>query len=244
MSFWDGLFGGRRRADDAKDFAMGQINQGVNDSRNALSGGYNEAKGYLNPWAIDGRRAAGRYQDFLGLNGGERQGAAQAGYQQFNPYHAATDARQLQAVDRRAAATGNMGSGLAALARGRVVDETASRDYQDYLARLLGISNTGFGASNALSGLAANQGRDESGLITNAANARAQVGTQYNNALAGADRSGAQNMLNIAALAGQAFAGLAGGGGAGGAQVPVGTSQAAGGGNNNFLARLLAGFGG
>lgn len=207
MSLWQAFTGGsgRRRADDAYNYAQGQMTQGYEQNREFLRDSDQQARGYLQPYETQGRNAFAQYGNMLGLNGADAQRGAMSSYQQFNPYRQAATQRLMQAGDRRAAATGQFGSGLNALARARVADEGEMRDYQDYMNRLQGLGGTGLGVAGHLSGLASQYGQNQIGLLNNLIQGRVNANTQYNNALASADRSGLQNILGLGGMMMQGF---------------------------------------
>lgn len=196
---------GRRRADDAYGYAQNQMTQGYEQNRGFARDADQQARGYLQPYETQGRNAFAQYGNMLGLNGGDAQRGAMSSYEQFNPYRQAATQRLMQAGDRRAAATGQFGSGLNALARARVADEGENRDYSDYMNRLQGLGGAGMGVAGQLSGLASQYGNQQIGLMNNLVQGRVNANTQYNNALAGADRSGLQNVLGLGGMMMQGY---------------------------------------
>lgn len=210
MSMWGAFTGasGRRRAEDAYGYAQNQMAQGYEQSQGFARDADQQARGYLQPYETQGRNAFAQYGNMLGLNGGDAQRGAMSSYEQFNPYRQAATQRLMQAGDRRAAATGQFGSGLNALARARVADEGENRDYQDYMNRLQNQGGAGMGVAGQLSGLASNYGNQQIGLLNNLIQGRVGANTQYNNALASADRSGMQNVIGLGAAAAQMAMGM------------------------------------
>ena len=83
----------------------------------------------------------------------DAQQGAMGAYEAYNPYMQAEQDRITRGLDRRAAATGNRGSGLNALAQARALDESSFRNYSDYLNRLQGQGQMGLGVDSALAGL-------------------------------------------------------------------------------------------
>jgi|JI10StandDraft_1071094.scaffolds.fasta_scaffold73273_2 hypothetical protein len=199
---------GKKQAADtlAKNNATAQ--SGYDANKGYLSQGYGSATGRYQPYAAQGRTANATYGNMLGLGGADAQRGALQGFEQFNPYREAATQRLMQMGDRRAAATGQFGGGLNALARARVADDGMNRDYTDYMNRLQGLGGQGMQADSALAGL-------DMGY------AGAQVGNQnmlsgnlmgnqsaYSNAYTQADTAGLQNWIGLGTAAAQAAMGM------------------------------------
>jgi hypothetical protein len=229
MGFFDTLLGktGKKVAGETLEYNQGQAQSGYKNSTNYLAQGYSAAKSRVQPYSATGRQAGLTYSNLLGLNGAASQDAATAAYQNSNPYLAATMDLQTKALDRRAAATGQYGSGLNALAKARVVDETANRDYQDYMTKLQGLLSQGYTADQALavldSGYAANRVGVENAFRS--ANMGAQ--TQYGKDYTAADTAGVQNVIGLAGTLANA-GGMFMGGGAKPAFSQPGTAASSG----------------
>jgi hypothetical protein len=216
MGFFDSLLGktGKKVAKETLEYNQGQAQTGYKNSTNYLAQGYDAAKARMSPYSETGRQAGTAYTNLLGLNGAGAQSGATAAYKKSNPYLAATMDMQTKALDRRAAATGQFGSGLNALAKARVVDETANRDYQDYMTKLQGLMAQGYTADQALavldSGYAANRVGVENAFRT------ANVGSQnqYAKDYTAADTAGVQNVIGLAGTLMNGAGMFMGGGGA------------------------------
>lgn len=210
MGLLDTLLGktGKKVAKETLEYNQGQANAGYDASKNYLSQGYSSAQGRLDPYSAQGRQAGTTYTNMLGLNGAGAQSAATAAYQGSNPYLAATMDSQTKALDRRAAATGQYGSGLNALAKARVVDETANRDYQDYMARLQGLMAQGYTADQALAALDSGHAAGMVGVEGNYRNALTGAQNQYAKDYVAADTAGLQNIISAGTAAAQLAMGM------------------------------------
>lgn len=222
MGLLDTLLGktGKKVAKETLEYNQGQATAGYDASKNYLAQGYSSAQGRLDPYSAQGRQAGTTYTNMLGLNGAGAQEAATAAYQGSNPYLAATMDMQTKALDRRAAATGQYGSGLNALAKARVVDETANRDYQDYMARLQGLMAQGYTADQALAALDSGHAAGMVGVEGNYRNALTGAQNQYAKDYVAADTAGLQNILGLVGT-GISAATMGMGGGIGAAAKPV-----------------------
>ena len=202
MSFWGALTG-----DDAKGYA--KETKAANDAtlgatRDANAGfygqGYQTFQDQLNPYAQRGGQAANAYTNMLGLNGAPAQQGAQGAYRGWNPFLGNQISLADQTIQRRNATTGQLGSGMDALARQRSAQGLGSQDFYNYNQALSGQAQQGYGAANALAqggmqnagNLAGNQNNFAQGSINNQ--------TQYGNAMSQANQSGFQNMLGLGSL--------------------------------------------
>jgi hypothetical protein len=202
---------GKKIAGQTLAYNKEQATTGYDNTKNYLSQGYASAQGRLDPYSEQGRTANTAYTNLLGLNGADAQKSATAAYQGSNPYLASTMDMQTKALDRRAAATGQFGSGLNALAKSRVVDETANRDYSDYMGRLQGLMAQGYTADQALAALDSGHAENMTGVEGNYRNALAGHQSQYGKDYVAADTAGLQNILGLVGTGLNAF-GMVGGG--------------------------------
>lgn len=223
MGFLDTLLGktGKKVAKETLAYNQDQANQGYDASKNYLSQGYSSATGRIDPYSAQGRQAGTTYTNMLGLNGADAQRSATSAYQGSNPYLAATMDQQTKALDRRAAATGQYGSGLNALAKARVVDETSNRDYQDYMAKLQGLMAQGYTADQALAALDMGNASGMVGIEGQLRNQLIGSQNQYAKDYTAADTAGLQNILGLVGTGMNFFTGGKGLGGFGGAAAPV-----------------------
>jgi len=197
MGLLDTLLGktGKKVAKETLAANQGQATAGYDAQKNYLSGGYSSANARLQPYATQGTQANTTYGNFLGMNGAEAQKGAMAGYEAYNPYLNATMDSQMKAVDRRAAATGQLNSGMGALARARVADETSYRNYSDYLNRVQGMGAQGMQASNALAGYDMGYGQGLAGIDGNYRSGMTGSQNQYSQNYLAADQAPWQNLL-------------------------------------------------
>lgn len=224
MGFLDTLLGktGKKVAKETLAYNQDQANQGYDASKNYLSQGYSSATGRIDPYSAQGRQAGTTYTNMLGLNGADAQRSATSAYQGSNPYLAATMDQQTKALDRRAAATGQLGSGMNALAKARVVDETANRDYQDYMAKLQGLMAQGYTADQALAALDSGYASGQIGIEGQLRNQLIGSQNQYAKDYTAADTAGVQNVLGLVGTGMNFFTGGKGlGSMLGGAAQPV-----------------------
>lgn len=188
---------GKKVAGETLAYNQDQAGQGYQNTKNYLSTAYNTAQGRLTPYSSQGRTAGTAYTNLLGLNGADAQGQATEAYQRSNPFLAATMDLQTKALDRRSAATGQFGSGLNALAKARVVDETASRDYQDYMSKLQALMASGMSADQALAALDSGYGGQMAGAESGYRNALMGAQGQYAKDYVQADMAPIQNTLGL-----------------------------------------------
>ncbi len=196
---------GKRVAGETLAYNRGQATEGYDNSRNALAGGYSSASARLDPYARQGQAANTAYGNFLGMGGADAQKSAIGNYQQFNPYLGAEQDRLLKATDRRSAAMGQLNSGMNALAGARVADETAFRNYSDYLNRMQGMGAQGQQAAGALASLDYGYGQGAAGLEGNYRNALMGAQNQYAQQYQQADAAGLQNLFGLGGMALNAF---------------------------------------
>lgn len=210
MGFLDTLLGktGKKVAGETLAYNQGQATTGYDNSKNYLSTAYTTAKGRYQPYATAGNNAQTAYTDILGLNGADAQKSAVGNYQTYNPYLAATMDQQTEALDRRAAATGQYGSGLSALAKARAVDETASRNYTNYLAQLQGLGQQGLQANSAMAGLDTGYGTGLVGVEDAYRKALMSARSDYAKNYLAADTAGAQNLIGLGTAAAQIAMGM------------------------------------
>lgn len=229
MSFLGALTGSdaKKYANQAAAENSSQLSQGYTNNQGYENTGYTNALARFSPYAQTGQQANTAYGSMLGLNGAGAQQNAFSQYQQYNPMWNANLQNVMQAQDRRAAATGQFNSGINALARGRIAQEQANANYQDYMTRLGGLQQQGLGVAQAQAGL----DTSHSGNMQNIENAfrsgNIQNSTNKYNALSAANQAGFQNMLGLGSLGISAF-------------MPTATGQSAFG---NF-SKMFSGFGG
>jgi len=135
---------------------------------------YNKGVTQFQPYAQAGQEGLASLSDFLGLGGGTGTGAQPF---KFDPSKAAVDPSMAfrlgegqKAIERSAAAKGNIFSGGAAKELINYSQDVASQEYQnmfnralaeyntqnDVYNRLMGITNLGYGAAGNIAGLGTN----------------------------------------------------------------------------------------
>lgn len=205
MGFLDTLLGktGKKVAGETLEYNNDQATSGYDTSKNYFATGYGSATSRYEPYATAGQGAQTAYTSMLGLNGADAQKGAIANYEAYNPYLAATMDQQTKALDRRAAATGQYGSGLSALAKARVVNETAGQNYTNYLGYLQGLGQQGLQANSALAGLDMTKASGLVGIENAFRTAMMGNRSNYANDYLAADTAGVQNIIGLGAAAAQ-----------------------------------------
>lgn len=132
-------------------------NIGMVDTQNALNTRLMTEQNAMNrdsyqPWITAGVSANKEISDIQGLNGTEAQQNAMARFQ-FDPGYRARLAASNQALERSAAARGNLFSGQTGMALQENSQNLASNEFSNAFNRLMGISQMGLGASSDLTGL-------------------------------------------------------------------------------------------
>jgi len=143
------------------------------------------------PWRQAGTQALGTYQNAL-------QNPTQS-YNAFTktPAYTMPLAEGQRAIDRSAAARGNLLSGGTLRAATRYGENYASGQYGNYLDRLAGLSGVGYGASSQAGQNALQTGTNVGNLLIGQGNARA---SGYTNA-ANAKQQGITNLLQLVGFA-------------------------------------------
>ena len=133
------LFGGGAKAANAGTLyatvgannAYGMLDQGQKD----LETNYNKAQTYYQPYANTFGNASNMWANALGLNGAEGNTAATTAYQTSPGYDFQMD-QGLQALERRRAAQGMLGSGNTTTDTLTFAQGLANQDYNSWLDRL------------------------------------------------------------------------------------------------------------
>lgn len=229
--------------------------EAANENKANLAALKNEGLGYLNTGksgALDAlRAAAGSYApvsalgtkynaagdmllNALGLNGASGNDAATAAFRS-SPGYDFTVNQSLDALDRRAASRGLLGSGNNTLDTLKTVHGLADQDFTNWLQSLYGL--TGLGASETNTGAAgkATYTAAEAPVYTNDALARVGLATNITNGIntqntqaANAEMAGSGNLWNFGLNLAKLGTSMLGGGG-GGSLIPL----SAGGGSSN-----------
>lgn len=202
MSLWGAFTGSdaRRYATDAYGRNSREMGQGYTNALTYQKQGYGDAVGRLSPYEQAGRQGQTAYTNMLGLNGADAQQGARQGYEGWNPYLVDQMSAADKAIQRRSAATGQLDSGMNALARNRAAMEMGTSDFYNYNNRLQGLGQQGFQAANALSGLDMGNAAAMTGIEQGYRNGLVQNSTQYGNAMSAANAIPLNNLLSIGGL--------------------------------------------
>lgn len=128
--------------------AYGFLDKGQKD----LASAYSDAQKVYQPYADIFSKGANTYADALGLNGAEGSQAAQGAFTSSPGYQFQMD-QGLQALERRAAAQGQLGSGNTSLDTLTYAQGLANQDYGNWLDRLGAYNNLGLATANQQAGL-------------------------------------------------------------------------------------------
>jgi hypothetical protein len=205
MSFMD-LFSDKneQKAADAlkagfqtgKTDAYGEIDKGVASANTD----YAAALGLYQPLADTYGKGSSMYADALGLGGADGNARATSAYQTGPGYQFSLD-QALQAVERRAGAQGQLGSGQTGIDTINTAHGIANQDYGNWLERLSGYDGKALGAADSqaniyggMAGMDYNAGNAKAGYGWNAATGQAQAQAGYE---AGKDQTGA-NIIGAA----------------------------------------------
>lgn len=148
------LFGGNRAAKAAEKAAQLQYDLQLKAMNNAKEAGakyQTDVTGYAdnyNPYIEGGQRASNQLYDLLGLNGQDAGDAARASFTS-SPGQGYLMEQGVQALDRSAAARGQLNSGRQSKDLLRFGTGLAQQDYRNYVNDLSGLGNQGFSATGA-----------------------------------------------------------------------------------------------
>lgn len=203
---------------------------GYNQARGAIGAGYDQARGdvtgqygraetaltdaqsyvqqILSPFMQSGQRAQGLYDTALGLDG---QTAAQDFYSQYaanDPFRQFNEDMANKSLARSFNASGNLGSGRAALAASRANLERGSTDLNRYLDRLASQGAQGGQYATQIANNAANTGTQLANVRTGLGNQLGNLSAEQGTRLGAMDYGYGQDAGNIAANRGQSNADL------------------------------------
>jgi len=146
---------GKRAAANARDARIAGARTGEDRASGYLDKGLNAATDYytgasklFDQWANTGRDANAMYGNALGLGGQEGHDAAVGAFRTGPGYEFAVESG-LDAVDRRAASRGMLGSGNTNLDSIRFSQGLADQEYQRWLDNLNTASGTGLQATGS-----------------------------------------------------------------------------------------------
>jgi len=211
----------RRRLEEANRQATGFLNEGYNNAEREGRNYYNQAQGFLSPYAQSGVRANALYSDALGMNGAEGGQRAQAAYGYArNPYLQYEQDQAQAGLDRMANARGGLNSGMNVLAAARARMGLGYQDNNAWLNRLGGEAQRGGQFAGMQSQLASGFGNQLMGLYTGRGQQLAANAQQFGNAMAQNEGTFFNNLMglgNLGVRAAAAYMGVPGGGAGGGA---------------------------
>lgn len=202
MSFLGGLVdsftgaGARRQLEAGMEKATGVQTEARDQALGASRAGYAEARGYLRPYAENGQKASGLYNDTLGINGADARSRAQALYNSDDML-AQNRAYDLKRSGWQKNSSGDFSSGTAALADSRI----RMRGYGDWQNRLGQAGQQGYGASAGLADIASRDGSAAAGIYDNWGRGMAGAYQNGYNALAQNENTFAQNLIGVGGLA-------------------------------------------
>lgn len=185
------------------------LDNGHNEALGALGTNYDNARGdyayastYYQPYVDSGAEAMGAYKDLTGLNGGTGYQRATQSFRASPGYQYSVDQATDQ-VARKASALGALGSGNTMAAISDRAGNMADQEFGTYANRLQGLTQLGYGATNAQAGLIrgagdlyAQQGNAEAALDNSDGVAHAAIRTGLGQGLSGQDTGLAQNLAN------------------------------------------------
>lgn len=212
MSFFGDIFGGeaakdaaaanKKRLDQLKTEGLGYLDTGRQGALGAL-GSAEKAFNPVTGLAQKYNAAGDLYLGALGVNGPEGTQAAVDAFQSSPGYDFAVN-QSLDALDRRAASRGLLGSGNNSLDTLNVVHGLADQDYSDYLNRLSGLTSLGAQTTTAGAQGIATARAAKAPIYTNDANQRVALAGGITRGIndqetqaANAETAGAGNVLNF-----------------------------------------------
>jgi hypothetical protein len=195
LGIFDALFGdgGEKELRSAKKKSDAALTEGYD----AATGRFDEAFELFTPYAEQGQVANQRYNQLLGLGTPEERDAAQQTYLDdpaFQGMLGLESNRLLKQLNAR----GQTYGGTSALAGARVGLE----GYGNYLNRLQGQGQQGFGATTSQANTRMNQGNLDFGFGATKAGSEINFG----NSVAQAQQSGVNNLLSLVGTGAQAAA--------------------------------------
>jgi hypothetical protein len=163
-----------------KQEGMGYLDKGLKGGLASLDA----ARAAYQPYADKFSGGTDLYLDSLGVNGSEGNARAASAFQ-TNPGYDFMVNQSLDALDRRAASRGLLGSGNTSIDTMKTVTGYANQAYGDWQNKLGGLINPGMAAASGIAGV--ETGR--AGLYGNDAQARVNLGQ---NVVTGANNQATQ----------------------------------------------------
>ena len=208
MGFFDSFFGKSQARDlrSGKDAADQSMRQGYDEAAGIGSDYYGRAQNYLQPFIDRGSRAAGMYDNALGVNGREAQQRFMTNYGSSDPFRQQNMDAANQSIRRTYNARGMDTSGNALLAAARASQERGSQDYNNYLNRLQGAQGQGAQMAGQGAQMAGNFGNALMGMRYGYGQQQAGNDISYANALAASRNTPWQNLIGLGGAAAQGYA--------------------------------------
>lgn len=205
MGFWDDLTG--KSASKAANAAAADTYAKQQAAGTQSADAFRNLSGIYDPYRTGGTAAQNQVYRLLGLQGGDAQTEA---YGQFrsDPGYQFQLEQGIGAIDKSAAARGNLNSGATLKALQGYGQGMADQSYGNYLQRLMGLGQQGLQATGATASTIGQGLQNQFGANYGSA------GTVGQGMVAGAQaqQSGLQNLLGTAAyLGGAALGGPLGG---------------------------------
>lgn len=210
MSAWGWFTGGdaaKKQANETAAANKGYISGGLEKQLGYMGEARDSGRSHLQPYATAGQQGQTAYSNILGLNGAAAQGQARQGYEGWNPYLGDQISAADKAISRQSAAQGQYGSGLNALARQRSAMGMGSQDFYNYNNHLQGLGQQGFQAAGAMAGNDWNYANGASAAQQGATQGYVNNNTQQGNALAAANISPLNFMMQNAKIAASLLSG-------------------------------------
>lgn len=164
--------GFNQQAIGAIDSAGASANSAIKSGISGVKGAFDEGVSALNQFLPQGVNAYNQLGDYLGLGGTAAQAQAMQSYTE-SPAMQYQREKTMRAVMQNARALGGVG-GNAQLELARELSGLQTQDYNNYLDRLSGVANTGFGAAQGVGSLRGQQ----AGITGNLAAQQAQNALQ------------------------------------------------------------------
>ena len=198
----------KKAANEAYQNSTRVLQEGRDKGVDAYNQGYDQAYGFMNPYAQSGTQANSMYTGLLGLNGADTQRGLLAQYAGADPFRQFNEDLTNKSLARSYNRMGMLDSGNFRMAAARANLERGSQDYNNYLARLAGLSQQGMGAAGQLGNFAMGRGQGVAGLWNNYGQNQAGNEIQHGNATAQASGIFGNNIMKLASMAVSAATGM------------------------------------
>lgn len=197
----------KKYADQAYQQSSAALQGGYDQGREQMERYNTQARGYLQPYAQQGGAANQRYGTYLGLNGADAQRTAMDEYAGQDPFRQHNEDMATRAMSRRFNQMGMLDSGNSRLAMSRAMLDRGSQDYENYLTRLAGMGQQGYGASSAMAGMDSSLGNNLGQMRMGLGQQQAGNAIQYANARSAADSILPNNLIKLGGIAASLYGG-------------------------------------